>query len=85
MFLFVETVSIFKFASLFHRKEYSRLDTLSSVKEQEVIDKLRLPILAFLLKPLVLGALVYHEGQEEGVSTEFPDIIGDNGFFFVLF
>ena len=50
------------------------MDSLSSIKEQKVIDKLRLPILAFLLKPLVLGTLVYLAGgwglREEDRSKE---------------
>lgn len=51
-----------------------------------MIDKLRLPILAFLLKPLVLGTLVYwggEVGERTGARNQylFPDITGDSNFY----
>lgn len=45
-----------------------------------MIDKLRFPILTLLLKPLVLGTLVYYGRQKQGVSTEFPDTTAEATF-----
>lgn len=56
------------------------MNTLSSVKEKEMINKLRFPILVFLFKLLILGTSVYYGEQEQGVSTEFPDTTGEATF-----